>query len=168
MKLLLVTFIVVATLAINICESNAFPSRWKTAEEIQRWKVNSAARDIVRKCESGELTGPKCEGRFHHMARSLDRTEGPVMEGKYSMQFYRPILLLPALAKLLCLALLGFCLSKFAYFLADLCTSTGPGNNTCTWLRECCRQVEAEVVSNSRNQLHQTTYKYYFRAQYST
>ena len=40
--------------------------------------------------------------------------------------------------------------------------STGPGNNTCTWLRECCRQVE----SNSRNQLHQTTYKYYFRAQY--
>ena len=49
--------------------------------------MNSAARDIVRKCESGELTGPKCEGRFHHMARSLDRTEGRVMEGKYSMQF---------------------------------------------------------------------------------
>ena len=44
--------------------------------------------------------------------------------------------------------------------------STGPGNNTCTWLRECCRQVEAEVVRNSRNQLHQTKYKYYFRAQY--
>ena len=43
---------------------------------------------------------------------------------------------------------------------------TGPVNNTCTWLRECCRQTEGEVVSNSRNQLHQTTYKYYFRAQY--
>ena len=34
--------------------------------------------------------------------------------------------------------------------------STGPVNNTCKWLRECCRQVDAEVVSNSRNQLHQT------------
>ena len=44
--------------------------------------------------------------------------------------------------------------------------NTRPGNNTCTWLRECCRQVEAEVVSNSKNQLHQTTYKYFFRAQY--
>ena len=43
---------------------------------------------------------------------------------------------------------------------------TGPGNNTCTWLQECCRLVEAEVVSNSRMQPHQTTYKYYFRAQY--
>ena len=27
-------------------------------------------------------------------------------------------------------------------------------------------QVEAEVVSNSRIQPHQTTYKYYFRAEY--
>ena len=45
-------------------------------------------------------------------------------------------------------------------------TCTGPGNNTCTWLREYCRQVEAEVISNSRNQLHQTMYKYYFRAHY--
>ena len=40
------------------------------------------------------------------------------------------------------------------------------GPEIITWLRECCRQVEAEVVSNSRNQFHQTTYKYYFRAQY--
>ena len=30
----------------------------------------------------------------------------------------------------------------------------------CTWLRECCRQVEAEVISNSRNKLHQTTYNF--------
>ena len=31
--------------------------------------------------------------------------------------------------------------------------------NTSTWLRECCRQVEAEVVSNSSsNKLHLTTY----------
>ena len=43
---------------------------------------------------------------------------------------------------------------------------TGPGKNNFMWLRECCRQVEAKVVSNSRNQLHQTTHKYYFRAQY--
>ena len=28
----------------------------------------------------------------------------------------------------------------------------------CTWLPECLRQVEAEVVSYSRNRLHQTTY----------
>ena len=28
-----------------------------------------------------------------------------------------------------------------------------------TWLRERSRQVEAEVVSNSRNKLHQTTYE---------
>ena len=38
---------------------------------------------------------------------------------------------------------------------------SGPENNT--WLQECCRQVEAEVVSNSRNKLHQTTYTYFFR-----
>ena len=35
-----------------------------------------------------------------------------------------------------------------------------------TWLRECCRQVEAEVVSNSRSKLHQTTYKEIFSALY--
>ena len=35
-----------------------------------------------------------------------------------------------------------------------------------TWLRECCRQVEAEVISNSRNKLHQTTYKEIFFALY--
>ena len=34
----------------------------------------------------------------------------------------------------------------------------------CTCLRECCRQVEAEVISNSRNKLHQTTYKEIFSA----
>ena len=34
------------------------------------------------------------------------------------------------------------------------------------WLRKCCRQVEAEVVSNSRNKLHQTTNKYHFRDLY--
>ena len=36
-------------------------------------------------------------------------------------------------------------------------------NNTWTWLRECCRQGEAGVVSYSRNKLHQTKYKYYFQ-----
>ena len=35
---------------------------------------------------------------------------------------------------------------------------TGHPFMACTWLRECCRHVEAEVVSNSRNKLHQTTY----------
>ena len=34
---------------------------------------------------------------------------------------------------------------------------TGPGNDTCTWLQECCRQVEAEVVSNIKNILHQNS-----------
>ena len=28
-----------------------------------------------------------------------------------------------------------------------------------TWLGECCRQVEAEDVSNSGNKIHQTTYQ---------
>ena len=28
-----------------------------------------------------------------------------------------------------------------------------------TWLGECCRQVEAEEVSNSRNKIHQTMYR---------
>ena len=32
---------------------------------------------------------------------------------------------------------------------------TGLGNNSCMWLRECCRQVEAEVASNSRNKILQ-------------
>ena len=45
-------------------------------------------------------------------------------------------------------------------------TFTGPGNNTCTLLRECCKQVEAERVSNSSIKLHQTMFKYYFWAQY--
>ena len=35
-----------------------------------------------------------------------------------------------------------------------------------TWLRECSRQVEAEVVSNSRNKLHQTTYEDFLSALY--
>ena len=35
-----------------------------------------------------------------------------------------------------------------------------------TWLRECFRQVKAEVISNSNNKLHQTTCKYYFQPQY--
>ena len=43
---------------------------------------------------------------------------------------------------------------------------TGPENDTCMWLREWCRQVEAEVISYSWKKLHQTTYKYYFQAQY--
>ena len=41
-----------------------------------------------------------------------------------------------------------------------------PENNTCMWLQEFCGQVEAEVVSNSRNKLNQTTYKYFFQALY--
>ena len=36
----------------------------------------------------------------------------------------------------------------------------------CTWLGECCRQVEAEEVSNSRNKIHQTMYQDFFRALY--
>ena len=45
--------------------------------------------------------------------------------------------------------------------------STGLGNNTCMWLQECCRQVEAEVLSKSRKKHHQTTYKkYYFQDHY--
>ena len=43
---------------------------------------------------------------------------------------------------------------------------TEPRKFLCTWLRECCRQVEAEVISNSRNKLHQTTYKEIFSALY--
>ena len=36
----------------------------------------------------------------------------------------------------------------------------------CRWLRECCRQAEAEVVSNSRNRFCQTTYEDFFSALY--
>ena len=42
--------------------------------------------------------------------------------------------------------------------------STDLRKSLCMWLRECRRQVEAEVVSNSRNKLHQTTYKDFFSA----
>ena len=35
-----------------------------------------------------------------------------------------------------------------------------------TWLREYCRQVEAEVISNSKSKLHQTMYKDFFSALY--
>ena len=34
--------------------------------------------------------------------------------------------------------------------------SKGIGYKVVPRLRECCRQVEAEVVSNSRNRIHQT------------
>ena len=36
-----------------------------------------------------------------------------------------------------------------------------------TWLGECCRQVEAEEVSNSRNKIHQTTYQPLFPPLYT-
>ena len=36
------------------------------------------------------------------------------------------------------------------------------------WLRECCRQVEAEVLSNSRNKIHQTWCLPYTRALYNS
>ena len=80
-RLLLVTFILAATLAINIYESNAFPQpkAWREAQK--------AARETARKCARKLLTGPVCQGLHVHMHRSLDRTEGRVMEGKYSMQF---------------------------------------------------------------------------------
>ena len=38
-----------------------------------------------------------------------------------------------------------------------LCPRAGPEHTTCTWLWECYRQVEVEVVSNRSIQLHQTT-----------
>ena len=44
--------------------------------------------------------------------------------------------------------------------------TTGPGNSTGTWLRECCREAETEVLSNSRSKLLQTAYNYYFRAHF--
>ena len=33
-----------------------------------------------------------------------------------------------------------------------------------TWFRECCRQVEADVVSNSRNKLHETWVRNFSRS----
>ena len=36
-----------------------------------------------------------------------------------------------------------------------------------TWWGDCCRQVEAEEVSNSRKKIHQTTYKDFFWALYT-
>ena len=50
---------------------------------------------------------------------------------------------------------------------AALAQYTELRKSLCTWLRQCFRQVEAGVISNSRNKIHQTTYNYYFRAQYS-
>ena len=41
-------------------------------------------------------------------------------------------------------------------------SNTEPEKSLCTWLGECCRQVEAEEVSNSRNKIHQTMYKDFF------
>ena len=35
-------------------------------------------------------------------------------------------------------------------------TPLGPPFMACMWLRECCRQINAEMVSNSKNKLHQT------------
>ena len=41
---------------------------------------------------------------------------------------------------------------------------TEPRKSLCTRLRESCRQVEADVIRNSSNKLHQTTYKDFFSA----
>ena len=38
----------------------------------------------------------------------------------------------------------------------SLSGSTAHPFMACTWLRDCCRLVEAEMVSNSRNKVHQT------------
>ena len=48
-----------------------------------------------------------------------------------------------------------------------LCASTELRKFLCTSLRECCRQVEAEVISNSWNKLHQTWYKEISSPQYT-
>ena len=39
------------------------------------------------------------------------------------------------------------------------CLYTVSEKSLCTWLGECCRQVEAEEVSNGRNKIHQTMYR---------
>ena len=54
-----------------------------------------------------------------------------------------------------------------SWYLWIILGSTELRKSLCTWLRECYRQVEAEVVSNSRNKLHQTTYKDFFSALYT-
>ena len=36
----------------------------------------------------------------------------------------------------------------------------------CTWLRDCFRQAEAEVISSSSNKFHQTTYEDFFSTLY--
>ena len=46
--------------------------------------------------------------------------------------------------------------------------STELRKSLCTWLRECFRQVQAEVKSNRSNKLHQTTYEDFFSALYIT
>ena len=44
--------------------------------------------------------------------------------------------------------------------------STGNLNKAVPRLRECCRQVEAEEVSNSRNNIHKTRELSYSQALY--
>ena len=57
-------------------------------------------------------------------------------------------------------------LSRGCYVVCLSLRFTALRKSLCTWLRECCRQVEAELISNSRNKLHQTTYKDFFSALY--
>ena len=39
-------------------------------------------------------------------------------------------------------------------FLGEKYSNTGPEIKTCTWLRECCRQVEAEMVIKNFTKPH--------------
>ena len=48
--------------------------------------------------------------------------------------------------------------------ISEQTTYTEPKKSLYMWLGECCRQVEAEEVSNSRNKIHQTMYKDFFWA----
>ena len=54
----------------------------------------------------------------------------------------------------------GSCLNKI------ISPTIEPEKSLSTWLGECCGQVEAEEGSNSRNKIHLTTNKDFFRALY--
>ena len=54
----------------------------------------------------------------------------------------------------------------FACNFTSVCTENG--SSLGAWFRECCWPLEAEVLSNSRNKIHRTTYKDVSRSLYST
>ena len=84
----------------------------------------------------------RCGSQDPPQRTRISEDHGPLVKQK----FVRVLRLLPKFHTL----------SSPSLVLFQYCQNTGLDYRAVPILRKCCRQVEAEVVSNSRNKVHQT------------